>query len=110
MPYTDQTGLADNPALLRVLPFTRFEYVDVTFQKKGTDTVIPYTILKPASVEDIRWIETKPSTIVRSGADVPVFVYRSNLSTAQSWGPGYIVLQASEDNYSTRLLLFVERV
>ena len=42
MADVDPTILIEDAALRRVLPFRRFEYVDVTFQKANTDTVIPY--------------------------------------------------------------------
>lgn len=109
MADVDPTILIEDAALRRVLPFRRFEYVDVTFQKADTDTVIRYSILRPNTVESVRWLEMTPTTTVSGSTETPVSLYRSNLPDRLAWGPGYIVLRATADNYSTRLLLFLER-
>lgn len=109
MADVDPTILIEDAALRRVLPFKRFEYIDVTFQKADTDTVINYSVLRPNSVDQIRWIDVTPSTVVSGSSETPAYVYRSKLPSTMNWGPGYIVLRATQDTYSTRLLLFLER-
>lgn len=109
MADVDPTILIEDAALRRVLPFRRFEYVDVTFQKANTDTVIPYSILRPNSIESIRWMDVTPGTVVSGSSETPAYVYKSNLPSRLAWAPGYIVLRATQDTYSTRLLLFLER-
>jgi hypothetical protein len=109
MADVDPTILIEDAALRRVLPFKRFEYVDAVFQKADTDTVIPYKIIRPNDVEQIRWMDVTPSTVVSGGSETPAYVYRSKLPSAQAWSPGYVVLRATQDTYSTRLLLFLER-
>jgi hypothetical protein len=100
----------EDPTIRREIPFKRFEYVDVTFGAADTDTVIPYTILRPNDVERVRWLDVTPNTVVTgTTTETRVDVYRSNLPGRLAWGPGYVVLRATAANYTTRLLLFLER-
>ena len=72
MADVDPTILIEDAALRRVLPFKRFEYVDVTFQKANTDTVIHYSILRPNDVNTIRWMDVAPTTVISGSTESPV--------------------------------------
>jgi hypothetical protein len=109
MADVDPTIVIEDVALRRVLPFKRFEYVDVTFGPADTDQVIPYTILKPNSLDTIRWVDITPGTVYNGSTETVAHVYRSNAPTRLAWGAGYIVLRATVADYRTRLLLFLER-
>lgn len=108
----------------RQSPFGQYEYVDVFFPDADIDTSIPYTRLRPESYEDIRWIDIKQGGLGAVGSSTgrnPTYnqpagaapqvpqVYRAVNADARPWGPGYIILRATLGEYSTRLLLFVER-
>lgn len=99
----------EDPGIRREIPFRRYEYVTVTFTAANTDTVIPYAILRPNAVDDVRWLDVTPSTVVSGATETPTTVYRSQLPTRLAWGQGYIVLRATTAGYQTRLLLFLER-
>ena len=94
---------------LQYLPFGQYEYVDVTFQAADTDTVIPYKTLKPATAESVRWIDITPGSVYSAG-EAPAVVFRSGNPARIQWAPNYIVLMSSVAGYTTRLLLFTERV
>lgn len=85
--------------LLKLLPFGQYEYVDVTFAAADTDTLIPYSILRPENVNAVRWLDVTP------GAGR---VYRAADPNRQSWGLNYVILRNSAAGV-TRLLLFLER-
>jgi hypothetical protein len=89
----------EEPALLRMLPVGQYEYVDATFAAADTDTVIPYTILKPEDFNDVRWIDVTPQT----GK-----VYRAIDPNKVAWGQNYVILRSTVAG-TTRLLLFLER-
>lgn len=97
------------------LPFGTYEYVDVTFQRQNTDTLIPYTRLKADNPEDIRYIDVRREGVVTDGVDeydlLPEFpiIYRLQKFSRKPWGRNYIFLRSSYAPYTTRLLLFVER-
>lgn len=105
-------------------PFGQYEWVDVTFPEADTDVVIPYTRLRPEGYNDVRWIDVTQrglSTVQASTGRTPTFrqpvasapqvpiVYRAVNVNARSFGPGYVILRCTLGEYSTRLLLFVER-
>lgn len=103
-------------------PFGQYEYVDVYFSGANIDTVIPYTRLRPESPEDVRWLDVKQGGLAVTTASrspsfsssstttssVPI-VYRAVNRDGKAFGAGYIVLRCTLGEYSTRLLLFVER-
>jgi hypothetical protein len=109
MADVDPTIVIEDVALRRVLPFRRFEYVTVTFGAADTDHVIPYTILRPNDIQSIRWIDITPGTVYNGSSETAAVVYRSNKPDRMAWAPGYIVLRSTVADYSTRLLLFLER-
>lgn len=97
-------------------PFGQYEYVDVTFQRQNTDTVIPYAHLDVDDPEQIRYIEVRREALVlHPRVDeydlLPSFpiIYRLQNFTRKPWTREYIVLRSSVAPYTTRLLLFVER-
>ena len=90
---------AEDPSLLRLLPIGQYEYVDAEFVAADTDTVIPYSILRPEDVNEIRWIN------VTQGAGL---VYRAADPNRVTWGDGYVILRNTQIE-SVRLLLFLER-
>ena len=98
-----------SPSSLKMLPMGQYEYVDVTFTAANTETIIKYSILRPATNEDVRWIDVKPSSVY-SGAEAPATVFRSGNPTRMAWGTQYIALMSNVAGYSTRLLLFTERI
>jgi hypothetical protein len=100
----------DEVAATKAVPFKRYEYVTVTFGAANTDLVIPYSILRPTDLESVRWMDVSPTTVYSGGSETVAHVYRSQDPTRLAWGANYIVLRATVANYSTRLLLFLERV
>lgn len=97
------------------LPFGQYEYVDVTFQRENTDTIIPYTRLVVDDPEEIRYLDIRQEARLYYGADeydlpptIPT-IYRLQNKARKPWGPGYIVLRCNVPTYTTRLLLFTER-
>ena len=109
MPKHDVTILLRDAALRRSLPYKRYEYVDATFAAAATDHVIPYTILAPNDLNEVRWLDITPGTVYNGGSETVTHVYRSNDPATLAWGTGYIVLRSTVANYSTRLFLFLER-
>jgi hypothetical protein len=109
MADVDPTIVIEDVALRRVLPFKRFEYVDVTFGLADTDQVIPYKNIRPNDLQTIRWIDITPGTVYNGSTETVAHVYRSNNPSRLPFGAGYIVLRSTVANYSTRLLLFLER-
>ena len=105
-------------------PFGQYEWTDVTFPEADVDVVIPYTRLKPDNYNDVRWIDVtqrgrstvgastgRTSTYRTSSGSAPQvpIVYRAANEDARAFGPGYVILRCTLGEYSTRLLLFVER-
>lgn len=82
-----------------------YEYVDVTFGPADTDTPIPFTRLRTDDPQSVRWLDVSPGRI----DGVVVQVYRERGSRATLFGLTYVVLRSTVANYTTRLLLFVER-
>lgn len=82
-----------------------YEYVDVTFGAADVDQVIPFTVLRPSERGSIRWMDVRPTSATST---VPV-VYCSSAPSRLDWGATYIVLRSTVADYSTRLLLFLER-
>ncbi len=91
------------------LPFGQYEFVTVNFPVANTEVVIPYQQLKPSHAEDVRWVDVTPGSVYSAGEN-HARVFRSGNTTRMSWAPGYVVLMSTVANYSTRLLLFVERI
>lgn len=89
----------DDPQLRKMLPQGQYEYVDATFAAADTDTIIPYSIIKPEDANSVRWIDVTPNV----GR-----VYRAVDPNKTNWGTQYIILRSSAIG-STRLLLFLER-
>lgn len=98
-----------DPQLGRHLSDGQYEFVDVTFTAANTDTVIPYSVLKPEDPNDVRWFDVTQKAVNVGGTDTLAHVYQSGLPSALAWAQGYIVLRATVAGYSTRLKLFVER-
>jgi|TARA_R110000824_G_scaffold10267_2_gene45454 hypothetical protein len=109
MPKHDITILLRDAALRRSLPYKRYEYVDVTFAVAAGDHVIPYTILNPNDLNAVRWLDITPGTVYNAGTETVAHLYQSHDPATLAWGTGYIVLRSTVANYSTRLLLFLER-
>lgn len=80
-------------------PLAQYEYVDVTFKVADTDTPITYKVLKPQRIDEVRFLDVNPG----EGR-----VYRSRTSQIQ-WTSRTIVLRSTASDYTTRLLLFIER-
>lgn len=96
--------------LYRHLPIGRYEYVDVTFAAANVETIIPHTRLTPPTPDDVRWLDIKPTSVYSGGSHLAPLIYRNgNPTNPMPWGDGYIVLMCNLANYTTRLLLFVER-
>lgn len=90
-------------------PFLQTEFVAVTFGAADTDVTIPYQRLTPDDVEDVRWVDITPNSVYVSPTDSVARVYRSTKPGRKDFGTKYVVLRCSVANYSTRLMLFVER-
>lgn len=99
----------DNQQLEKRLPFAQTEYVDVEFGAADTDVIIRYERLTPEDVEDIRWIDITPNSVYVNPTDSPARVYRSSKPGRKAFGANYIVLRSTVANYTTRLMLFVEK-
>lgn len=109
--------------LLRQLPFKQFEYVNVTFVKENEDTFIPFSVLRPDDPDNVRWIDITPSSVYTDPGtgtgDLPPtrsntspgwpFIYRSGGPNRRLFPPTGLWLRCSRPDYTTRLLLFVER-
>lgn len=103
------TGVTINDAALRrQLPMRQFEYVTATFGAANTDTVIPLTVLRPENPETLRWLDITPGTVY-TGTDNVATVYRSAAPDRMPFGASYLTLRCTVANYSTRLLVFLER-
>lgn len=98
-----------DPTLRQVLPFVRFEYVTVTFGAADTDLVVPYTVLRPTDPYAVRWIDITPGTVYNGVTETVAHIYRSNLPTRLAVESGFLALRSTVANYTTRLLLFLER-
>jgi hypothetical protein len=98
----------NDAALRRQLPMRQFEYVTATFAAADTDTVIPITVLRPEDPETLRWLDITPGTVY-TGTDARASVYRSSAPDRMPFGATYLVLRSTVANYSTRLLVFLER-
>lgn len=106
-PHTEAT---EEAYINRHRPQDRFEYVDVTFTAADTDVVIPYTLLRPNNPNDVRWQDVTPSAVYNGSIDVVPSLYCSATPSRKLWSRSYIVLRSSVAGYSTRLLLFTERM
>jgi len=95
--------------LRRQLPMRQFEYVTVTFGAADTDTVIPLTILEAENPEVLRWLDITPGTVYTGATDTVARIYRSSAPGRLSFGSTYLVLRSTVANYTTRLLVFLER-
>lgn len=89
----------------RMLPMGNYEYVDVTFGPADTDMAIPFTRLRTDDPQSVRWMDVSPGRI----DGVVAQIYRERGSRATLFGLTYVVLRSTVANYTTRLLLFVER-
>lgn len=98
----------NDAALRRQLPMRQFEYVTATFGAANTDTVIPLTVLRPENPETLRWLDITPGTVY-TGTDTVATVYRSAAPDRKPFGASYLTLRCTVANYSTRLLVFLER-
>lgn len=82
------------------LPFKAYEYVDVTFAGADTNFTVPYTLLRPISPDDVRYVVVK--------ADRACQVYEDQTGTRVPWSRGSITLKCSAASAQVRLLLFLE--
>lgn len=98
----------NDAALRRQLPMRQFEYVTAVFGAADTDTVIPLTVLRPEDPETLRWLDITPGTVY-TGTDARASVYRSSAPGRLPFGATYLVLRSTVANYTTRLLVFLER-
>jgi hypothetical protein len=106
---TPNAGIVINDAALkRQLPMRQFEYVTATFTAANTDTVIPLTVLEPDDPETLRWLDITPGTVY-TGTDTVATVYRSSAPDRKPFARNYVVLRSTVANYTTRLLVFLER-
>lgn len=92
---------------LKQIPIGQYEYVEVTFPLANVDVVIPYEHLKVESPQDVLWLDVRQGA---TSAGVPAIVYRVVGAAATPFGSRYIVLRSSVGGYTTKLLLFTERV
>lgn len=99
----------NDAALRRQLPMRQFEYVTATFAAADTDTAIPLTVLRPEDPETLRWLDITPGTVYTGGTDTVATVYRSSAPGRLPFGATYLMLRSTVANYTTRLLVFVER-
>lgn len=102
--------IINDPLLLKRAHLSRYEYVDVVFGPADSDVTIPHTQLRPENPELVRWQDVTPNTVNVGGTDTPTFVYRATGVGKVAFGQNYIVLRATQANYATRLLLFMERI
>lgn len=98
----------NDAALRRQLPMRQFEYVTAVFGAADTDTVIPLTVLRPEDPETLRWLDITAGTVY-NGSDTRAAVYRSSAPGRLPFGANYVVLRSTVANYTTRLLVFLER-
>lgn len=90
----------------RRVPFSRFEYVDVTFPSTANlDMDIPHS-LTPADPETVRWMVVNMST--SSAPGVPPVVYKNTSAARTPWQTTHIYLRCTEASIVVRLLLFLE--
>ncbi len=99
---------SNDSALRRQLPMQQFEYVTATFGAADTDTVIPLIIMQPENPENLRWLDITPGTVY-TGVDTVATVYRSASPDRQLFGATYLILRSTVADYTTRLLVFLER-
>jgi hypothetical protein len=92
-----------------MLPMGEYEYVDVDFGPADMDVEIPYSRLTIDVPEDVRWMEVSPEAMLEGSSVVHPRIYRLQNGVRRTWTFGSIVLRCSVANYSTRLLLYVER-
>lgn len=95
--------------LERQIPQGQYEYVEVTFPAANTEVVIKYSNLRPENPESVRWIDITPGSVYSGGSENVATIFRSGNPSRKAWADGYIVLMSDVANYSTRLLLFLER-
>ena len=86
--------------------FSQYEYVDVEFGVAHMDLVVPYTTLRLEDRDAVRWLDVSPGG---NSAGIVGTVYRVQGSAAVRFPANAIVVRSTLANYSTRLLLFVER-
>jgi hypothetical protein len=100
-----QTARSRNDSLDRgqvqsIVPYTAFQYVDVTFSTANTDYPIAHT-LQPANPEDIDY------EVVRK--DRAGDLYHDQTGTRKAWGTGYIILRCSVASAVMTLRLSLRR-
>jgi len=91
--------------LLKGRPFGQYEYVTATFAAANTDTVVPFSQLRPAAGEVVHWQDVTPNSATST---VPL-IYASTAPGRLSGGAQFLVLRSTVAGYTTRLLLSLER-
>lgn len=90
------------------LPFTQYQYLDVTFNSTANANTEIQHRLNPTTPEDIDFQVVRVN-FASAPAAAPV-VYRDSSATRRPWGQGYIVLKANISSLSVTLLLTVRQV
>jgi hypothetical protein len=81
------------------VPFSAYQYVDVTFGTAGVDTLVTHS-LPVSDPEDVRYEVIK--------ADRACRVYDDQSATRRAWGNGYLLLRCDVNDAVVRLRLSLE--
>ena len=81
------------------VPFSYFQYIDVTFGTANTDVLVEHLLL-PTDPEDVNY------EVVR--ADRATSIYHNQAAGRKPWGRGYVVLRSSVADAVVRLRLSLE--
>lgn len=81
------------------VPFSRYQYVDVTFQFANRDTVVDHTLDVSGAPEDVSYVVSR--------VDRATNIYDDQSSTRRAWTANSIVLRSSVAGAIVRLLLTV---
>jgi hypothetical protein len=89
------------------VPIGEYEYVDVVFAVANQPVTVRYQRLVEDDPRKVRWLDVSQGGL----ADGTIAtIYRVTDSNVPQTGPGYLVLRSTVAGYSTRLLLFTERI
>lgn len=85
------------------VPYSRFEYVNVTFNASANvDTDIPHS-LSPSDPEIVRWEVVSLGHTAAAGV-----IYKDTSATRKAWQTTHIYLRSTVASVTARLRLFLE--
>lgn len=92
----------------RGAPFSRWEYVPVTFPSTANIDVIVRHSLNPTDPESVVFQVLNPAHLTAPAA--ATYVYKDSSATRKPWQGGYIVVRSTGTSYSCILLVALPRI